>query len=238
MKIITWNCNLAFRKKAEFILVHHPDILIVQECEHPDYLMFPSGTPIPPDTLWFGRNPHKGFGIFSYTGYRFEALHPHNIDLQTIIPLSVTGGHLDFNLFAKWAYHPTDPEGRYVEQVYKAIHYYDSLLRNTKTMLVGDYNSNKIWDKKHSKLTHSNIVKLLEDKGILSTYHLFFNQEQGTELHPTLYLYRHKNRPYHIDYCFVSEDMANRINEVEVGDYDYWIKYGDHVPVIVTFNEV
>jgi hypothetical protein len=26
MKIISWNCNMAFRKKAEFILAQGPDI--------------------------------------------------------------------------------------------------------------------------------------------------------------------------------------------------------------------
>ncbi len=35
MKIITWNCNMAFRKKTDFILAHKPDILLVPECEHP-----------------------------------------------------------------------------------------------------------------------------------------------------------------------------------------------------------
>ena len=43
MKIMTWNCQGAFRKKAEFILPLRPDILVVQECEHPDKLLFNSG---------------------------------------------------------------------------------------------------------------------------------------------------------------------------------------------------
>jgi exodeoxyribonuclease III len=34
MKIITWNCNMAYRKKADFILEENPDILIVSECEN------------------------------------------------------------------------------------------------------------------------------------------------------------------------------------------------------------
>ncbi len=57
---------MAFRKKAGFILAHQPDILIVPECEHPDKLLFPVGIPKPTDTLWFGKNQHKGLGIFSY----------------------------------------------------------------------------------------------------------------------------------------------------------------------------
>jgi exodeoxyribonuclease-3 len=60
MKIITWNCNMAFRNKAALILTHKPDILVVPECEHPEKLSFPPGTPKPTDLLWFGKNQHKG----------------------------------------------------------------------------------------------------------------------------------------------------------------------------------
>ena len=227
---------MAFRKKADFILIYKPDILIVPECEHPDKLLFSAHTPKPTDTLWFGKNHNKGLAIFSYSDYRFTVLDNHNQDLQMIIPIAVTGGQFTFNLFAIWANNPTDRDGQYIEQVWKAVHYYDTLLTDTKTILIGDFNSNKIWDRKHRESNHSNVVKLLEDKGIFSSYHLHHKQTQGTEKHPTLYMYRHKDKPYHIDYCFVSTDMAERLHSVEVGDYDFWIKYSDHVPVIVTFN--
>ena len=59
MKIITWNCNMAFRKKAKFILTHKPDILIIVECEHPDKLLYSDDTPKPKDSLWFGENQNK-----------------------------------------------------------------------------------------------------------------------------------------------------------------------------------
>ena len=55
-------------------------------------------------------------------------------------------------------------------------------------------------------------------------------------MHPTLYLYRHKDKPYHLDYCFASADLLENLRSVEIGDYDFWSKYSDHVPVIVTFD--
>ena len=237
MKIITWNCNMAFRKKADLLLGYEPDILIIPECEHPDKLLFPVSSVKPKDILWFGKNQNKGLAIFSYSDYRFTVLKKHNKKLRHIIPISVTGGQVDFNLFAIWANNPMDPDGQYVEQVWKAIHYYRKLLGNTRTILAGDFNSNTIWDRKRRISNHSNVVKVLAEKGIFSTYHLHHNQVQGKEMHPTLYMYRHKDKSYHIDYCFASNDLTKKLQSVEIGDYESWTKYSDHVPVIITFAD-
>jgi exodeoxyribonuclease-3 len=229
---------MAFRKKAHFILRHEPNILIVPECEHPDKLMFPSSTPIPTELLWYGNesNKHKGLGIFSYSNLSFKVLSNYKKDFKHIIPISVTGGAFDFNLFAIWANNPSDKDGRYIEQVWKALIHYDELLKGKTTFLVGDFNSNTIWDKEHRQGNHSNVVKLLEKKGIYSMYHVYHKQIQGTEEHPTFYLYRHKEKAYHIDYCFGSADMVEKLKSVEIGNYSQWTKYSDHVPVIVTFD--
>jgi exodeoxyribonuclease-3 len=237
MRLITWNCNMAFRRKADLILSYQPDILVVPECECPDKLLFPANTPKPTDVLWFGKNNNKGLAIFSYSDYRFRVLDNHNADLRMIIPIYVTNGQSDFNMFAIWANNPEDKDGQYVEQVWKALSHYDTLISNTKTILIGDFNSNTIWDRKSRISNHSDVVRVLESKGIHSTYHLHHKQTQGAEEHPTLYLYRHRNRPYHIDYCFVSTEMAEKLESVEVGDFDFWTKYSDHVPVIVTFRD-
>ena len=237
MKVITWNCNMAFRKKAELILTHKPDILIVPECEHPDKLQFDLNTPVPTSMLWFGSNRNKGLGIFSYTNFKLKLLRNHNPELKMIIPIAVTGGESKFTLYAIWANNPNDPDGQYVEQVWKAIHHYDKKLRNKQTILIGDFNSNTIWDRKYRAGNHSNVVKRLEEKGIFSCYHLHHSQVQGKEEHPTFYLYKHKDKPYHLDYCFASKDMIEKIQSVEIGDYDFWKQYSDHVPVIVTFNQ-
>jgi exonuclease III len=230
---------MAFRKKAAIILEHKPDILLVPECEHPEKLSFSNDTLKPTDTLWFGKNRNKGFAIFSYSHFKLKVLDIHNEDFKMIIPIAVTGGELDFTLFAIWAYNPTDRDGKYITQVWKAINHYESLLTNKPAILIGDFNSNTIWDYKKFRMSnHSSVVKYLEDKKIFSTYHLHHKQSPGTEAHSTFYMYRHKDKPYHIDYCFVSEDLAVRLKSVDIGEYDYWIKYSDHVPLIVNFNGI
>lgn len=236
MKIITWNCNMAFRKKAQFILPYQPDILVVPECESPDKLQFDKTMPAPTDMLWFGSNKNKGLGIFSYAHFKLKLLRNHNAELKTIVPVAVTAPHFKFTLYAVWANNPDDPDGQYVEQVWKAIHHYDKKLKNKPTILTGDFNSNTIWDRKYRTGNHSHVVKRLEEKGIFSCYHLHHKQTQGKEQHPTFYLYKHKDKPYHLDYCFASMDMVNKIQSVEIGDYEFWKKYSDHVPVMVTFE--
>ena len=89
-------------------------------------------------------------------------------------------------------------------------------------MLIGDFNSNTIWDRKYRDGNHSNVVKRLEDKGIYSSYHLKNKQTQGKKEHPTFYLNGHQNKPYHLDFCFISTDLAEKLNSVEIGGFDYW----------------
>lgn len=236
MKIITWNCNMAFRKKAQFILVHQPDILIIPECENIEKLKFGKDVPIPTDILWYGTNQHKGLGVFSYSDYRFKLMDCHNPDFKNVLPIAITNGKIDFTLFAIWANNPQDKDGQYVTQVWKAINYYENLLSETKTILIDDFNSNTIWDKPRRAGNHSTVVSKLATKNIHSVYHKFFNQEQGKEIHPTLFLYRHENKPYHLDYCFASNDFINVLESVEVGTYEDWKMHSDHKPLIVTFE--
>lgn len=227
---------MAFRKKAGYILLHKPDVLVIPECEHPNKLKFIDGIPQPTHLLWFGTNENKGLGIFSYGTFKLKLRKTYNPELKTIVPIAVSNGNFKFNLYAIWANNPHDPDGQYVEQIWKAIQHYDKNLKSKQTILIGDFNSNTIWDKKRRVGNHSDVVKVLEDKGIFSCYHSHLNQTQGREQHPTFYLYKHMNKPYHLDYCFVSADMKDKLKSVEIGDYETWKPHSDHVPVIVTFH--
>ncbi len=236
MKLITWNCQGAFRKKANEILKHNPDILVVQECEHPSKLIFNSSIQQPKDLLWFGENEHKGIGVFSYSKYRFKLLDDYNPEFKIIAPISVSGGAIDFTLFAVWANNPQDKKNQYVGQVWKAIKHYDAILNVGPTILTGDFNSNTIWDRPSREGNHSTVVEALAGKKIHSIYHKYFLQNQGDEKHATFYLHRDKNKTYHLDYFFVSDDLLSIIKNFEVGTYENWIAHSDHSPLIVEFN--
>ena len=228
---------MAFRKKAEFILNENPDILIVPECEHLDKLKYKNEIKAPTNSLWFGNNLNKGLGIFSYGKYKFQLLDIHNPEIKTIIPILVTGGEIDFILFAIWAFNNEDANFNYIGQVWKAIHYYENLLKIENVILIGDFNSNVIWDKLHRKSNHSDVVAKLSELNIFSAYHYYLNQIPGKENHPTFYLYRHKDKPYHIDYCFASKNFIDKIESVEVGKYEDWVNHSDHKPLSVTFSK-
>lgn len=236
LRLITWNCNMAYRKKAHCVLKYDPDIVIVPECENPANLKFPPGTALPDNMIWKGRNPNKGLGVFSYSGYQFKIHESYDPAYRNIIPIVVTRKKVSLTLFAIWAYNKEDRGYEYIGQVWKALDHYAALLSSKRTILAGDFNSNTIWDKPRRTGNHTHVVDLLEKKSIYSTYHHFFKQQQGLEAHNTLFMYRHPDKAYHIDYCFVSKDLLKKLSHVEIGAHAEWCAFSDHVPLIVHFG--
>ncbi len=237
MKLITWNCQGAFRKKADAILSYQPDILVVQECEHPDKITFDSSIKQPNNCHWYGDNVHKGIALYSFSNYKFKLLPEFNPLFRYVLPFRVSGNGHTFTLFAIWAMpNKENYEARYIGQVWLAINHYIKLLKRP-SILIGDFNSNKIWDRKGRVGNHSDVVQKLSDNNIHSLYHQHFNSEQGKEKHPTFFLQRNKSKPYHIDYCFASADFADKVQEVEIGSYENWIAHSDHSPVKITIDQ-
>jgi exodeoxyribonuclease III len=228
MKIISWNCKMAYRKKAKFILKCQPDLAVIPECE---YMGDETAK-----KLWFGDNRNKGIGIFSYSDFDLELHEAYNSSFKYVIPIKVRGP-LEFNLFAIWAMNDyEDIRKRYIGRVYSAITYYKDLL-DEPTVIAGDFNWNVIWDDKPDYPlygTLTDVIKILKDKNIRSVYHKFYNEDFGKETKPTLFMYHKQDKPYHVDYCFTSSDL--KISDVEIGDFDDWIRKSDHMPIIASFR--
>jgi exodeoxyribonuclease-3 len=236
MRLISWNCQGAFRKKADLILAHHPDILVVQECENPDKYLSNPKIQKPVSHYWYGDSGHKGICIFSFSDYKFELLPNFNPKFRYILPFRVTGHGQTFTIFAIWTMGNKEyREARYIGQVWLALNHYVDLL-GIATILVGDFNSNKIWDYKPRVGNHSDVINKLAEKNIQSIYHKYFKVEQGKEMHPTFFLHRNQYKSYHIDYCFASEDLLNKVRNVDIGTYEDWISHTDHAPLIIDFE--
>jgi exodeoxyribonuclease III len=125
-----------------------------------------------------------------------------------------------------------------VTQVWKAINHYEALLADKPCILAGDFNSNSIWDheKKRKLSNHGAVVRFLAERGIHSTYHLWHDQQHGREKHPTQYMYRHKDKAYHLDYCFASSYFIDKLQHIEIGKHRSWLLHSDHMPVFVDFK--
>lgn len=227
MRLLTWNCcRGAFAKKTALIEPLTPDIAVIQECGKPES--------VSETCLWFGDNPKQGIAVMAKNGYRLRAL-PVVADVpKFVFPVEVTGPE-SFLLLVVWS--KGKQKFRYVMGVVKAIETYNPLIQSVTTVVMGDLNSNAIWDSWHPKhLNHSALIVALAELGLVSSYHSFFDEAQGAETRPTCYLLWKKERPYHIDYCFLPHTWLPRLRFVQVGTYDEWSQHSDHRPLLVEIS--
>jgi len=233
MRIITWNCNMAFRKKHEKIMDLNPDLLVLQECENEIRLQSALEVLKPNQTICYGKNPHKGVAILSFNKTEIKLKEDHNPAFEYILPIDLIIGKKKVNLFGIWAMpHKTERAKNYVGQIWGAVNYYRKQL-NEESIWIGDFNSNAIWDKKKRVGNHSDVVELLRQKEVISIYHSQHKVIHGEETHPTLFLLKNKQKPYHLDYCFASKSLIHEHTKIEIGDYEDWIKLSDHMPLII-----
>ena len=237
MRIIEWNCQGAFRNKNKEILELKPDILIVPECEEEHKLQFGILTPKPNDFLWYGKTGKKGIAIFSYSNYKFKVLKDFNTAFRYIVPLEVSDGKNSFLLFAVWAMdNKENTLARYIGQVWNAINYYKAIL-GENSILIGDFNSNQIWDDKKDRVAnHTDFVNFLKSHNIESLYHRQFDEEQGSESQRTFFMYRNVDKSYHIDYVFASNNLLNSGYNLKLETSDKWIDKSDHIPLILDID--
>jgi len=203
------------------------DIAVIQECGRP---VIESET-----CLWFGDNPKQGIAVASANGYTIRAL-PALPDIpKFVFPVEVTGP-ATFLLLVVWS--KGKQKFRYVMGVVKALEAYRQLIEHSPTIVIGDFNSNVMWDNWHPKdLNHTAMISALARLGIVSSYHSYFDEAQGAESQPTCYLLWKQARPYHIDYCFIPQSWMPRLRLVHVGSYEDWKQHSDHRPLLVELSD-
>lgn len=219
MKIVSWNCNGRFRDKIENILSYNADLYVIQESENPYKYIQQFKNKIK-TYYWFGLNDNKGLLVFSNSKIKVSNNNWENYGLRHFISLKINDS---FDLIGVWASPPYIEEYYIYQQINKSKY-------NNSTIIIGDFNSNSIWDKEHKERNHSAVVQQLEEFGLFSAYHTFYEEKQGKETQSTFCLHRNMDKGYHIDFCFVD---PKRLKNFEIGNKNKWLSYSDHMPIIV-----
>jgi exonuclease III len=228
MRIVTWNCGGAFRKKQEFLKGYYsPDIAIIQECENPeigDYSIYPYH-------VWVGENRNRGLGVFSESPiscFHSSCSSKYHIFCEI--------GGVSFVAF--WAMNDTNRKNRYVAQVWNVLSNSQDFL-NRKPIVLGDFNWNIKFDiSPRYPLTgnFSLVEDLLTSYGLRSVYHEINKLNFGSEKAPTLFLRKDVERPYHVDYIFSPIDLVAHTTSFEIGSSSTWIDKSDHMPLFWEFS--
>lgn len=220
MKIVSWNCNGGFRRKFPILLKLSADIYVIQECENPFECNHKAYTAFARNSIWTGNNQNKGLGVFAAAGISLNSHCWSSFSLRHFLPVRIDN---HFDMLAVWAGRP------YIEEyaIYQSIHYE----KYSKDMIIiGDFNSNALWDKQHPGRNHSKIVTELRKKGLVSAYHWIRGEAQGAETQKTFYLHKNGETGYHIDHCFIDPDKINRYQILVDNE---WLTYSDHLPVMI-----
>ena len=229
MKIVTWNCNGAFRKKFHLIEGLDADVLAIQECEDPAQFIGKYSA-WAKNYLWTGTNKNKGIGVFIRNDYfTLNKLDYNDDGLQLFLPCRINDSVI---LIAVWTKQSETRAFRYIGQVWKYLQLHKNKLEHDPIVICGDFNSNVCWDKRHRPSNHSDVVRELGKIGIHSLYHELMKENQGEESIPTLYMHRKLAKPYHIDYAFISKDLLGPEYSFEVGRHEIWLQHSDHMPLI------
>ncbi|MHA6249859.1 endonuclease/exonuclease/phosphatase family protein [Pontibacter sp. CAU 1760] len=235
MKIVTWNCNGALRKKLEALVGLEADIYIIQECENPAESKDPAYAAWAANHLWTGDTRHKGLGIFASNEVDLRLLPWSNTyqdhTVKHFLPCAVNG---DFDLLAVWTHQNNSPNFGYIGQLWKYLQVNKDKLG--RTIIAGDLNSNTRWDEWDRWWNHSDVVAELREAGMESLYHRHTSELQGRESQPTFYFRRNPERPYHIDYIFSCQALSNHLINLEIGPMSDWLKLSDHLPLSCAFE--
>ncbi|SFU16556.1 Exonuclease III [Algoriphagus locisalis] len=235
MKIVTWNCNGAFRRKFNFIDKFDADIYVIQECENPIECNHPEYAYWAKNHLWIGDSKHKGVGIFVKGDITLEKLEWSTIykdhSVKHFLPCLING---NIQLIAVWAHSNNSPNFGYIGQFWKFIQLHK--FKFNEILIAGDFNSNVRWDQWDRWWNHSDVIRELQERNVDSLYHFYFGEQQGTEQQPTFFLQRNLNKPYHIDYIFGSSSLRDKLQKIEIGKIENWITISDHLPMIGEFS--
>lgn len=231
MRIVTWNCAGAFRRKWPLLADLRADLAVIQECEDPAMTEDVAYREWAKEHTWVGPTKNKGLGVFPRPGLSVTPVALDLGRLELFLPCLVDD---QWPLLATWTRQANSPTFGYIGQAWKLLQAHSAFLKHLGAMMVGDLNSNARWDVWDRWWNHSDVVRELAAIGLQSAYHAHHGEAQGAEAAPTFYMQRKLAKPYHIDYAFTGPQWV--VKNVVVGSPELWLQYSDHMPVVVDLD--
>ena len=227
MRIVTWNLRSATDRKWAHLEALSPDIAVLSEvCRDPRATRESAFGRPELSFQWEGSNAHKGLGLAGF-GRPLARLTARGAIGRWSIA-SVTDG---VAMLGIWSCPLRS--GAYAAEVVRCLDAFEPVLARFPTRIVaGDLNVSG------TGRGFAVLQKRLAEAGLVSAYHHFSGDAFGAEREMTIHPRHAGERGYHIDYCFVSPDLAANLAHVEIGSHDMWIASGlsDHAPVIVDID--
>ncbi|WP_299780488.1 endonuclease/exonuclease/phosphatase family protein [uncultured Formosa sp.] len=234
MKIVTWNCNGGLWKKFKELENLNADILFIQECENPQVSKHQDYKDWANNYIWIGDNKNKGICFFAKPEFKLDKLNWSNIyedhAVKYFLPVLLNN---NIKLVGVWAHSNNSPTFGYIGQFWKYLQINKDNFKDA--VVLGDFNSNKIWDKWDRWWNHSDVLNELNSIKLESVYHRFYLEEQGLEIKKTYFMHRKLEKGYHIDYVFTPESMMTGEYDLQIGDFK-WLEISDHLPIVAEFN--
>jgi len=227
VRLVCWNLRGGTDAKWDLLRGLGPDVAVLPESARSPRRAAGSLLEPAPSWHWVGRNPAKGLAVATFTA-----------ESGTVAPdatgrWSVAARVGRLTVLGIWSC-PSD--GGYALEVRRAVDAHARWLDPSGDVIVaGDFNvAGRAPGRSPSGATAA-LFGHLGDLGLTSAYHTVRNERFGAESAPTYFHHRDRARPFHIDFCFVSRSIRDRLVAVEVGDYDTWVAPGrsDHVPLVV-----
>lgn len=235
MKLVSWNCRKGLNKtKNQKLLELAPDLAIIQESFHPNEfqqdILFENA-------IWVGEEKKNGLGIsiLSFSKDYQLSLLVDEVKYDWVVPIKVSGKE-NFILIAVWT--KRMPGFSYGKVLYSALQEYESLIQNDPVIIMGDFNLDKRVPSSFTGVGgYGKIMGLFESYGLKSCYHSNSMEEFSLESAATYYHYGKVDMPFHIDYCFVSQDVLQGMQTFHIGTAEEYLSLSDHVPLVLEFTQ-
>jgi hypothetical protein len=223
LRLVSWNANYNRHRRslddsAALLADFGADILIL--CE--------SGRPAADSRLsacYVGGVP--GLGVVARPGLRLEP-HPENDAAPDLLACYRVSGDACFDLVAVWPVHRPD-EFTYHEILMAALDHYSDVLSGGRAVMMGDFNSStKV---RSQARTHQRFVTAAAQLGLASVYHANSGEAHGVESVSTYLHSSGTDCRFHIDYCFVSQELL-AASALAIPDDQSWMALSDHYPLV------